>query len=62
MKWWQVAMVIVIVWWILIIGGAYFLAGMNNDDLAEVAGEICGFGTVIIPVGAFLLRKRTARS
>jgi hypothetical protein len=61
MKWWQVAMVIVFAWWILVIGGAYFLNGMNDDHLAEVAGEFCGFGTVIIPVGVFLLRKRSAR-
>jgi hypothetical protein len=62
MKWWQGAIVIVVVWCTLIIGGEYFLTGMNNDRQDEVAGEICGFGALIIPVGAFLLRKGAARS
>jgi hypothetical protein len=62
MKWWQVTLVIVVVWCTLIIGGEYFLTGGNNDRQDEIAGEICGFGAVIIPVTAFLLRKRVYRS
>jgi hypothetical protein len=59
-KWWQAALVIVVVWCGLIIGGEYFLTGMDNDHQDELAGEICGFGVVIIPVGVFLMRKRGA--
>ena len=62
MNWWQLALLFVVLWCIFILGGEYFLTGMKNDAQDEIAGQICGFGIVLIVGGAILLRKRALRN